>query len=102
LARVESIEVDGSPPPGSLQLVIGEATYALPVRQVIDPAAERARLDKEIRKLEGEVSKIEAKLANAQFLARAPEEVVEEQRERRDEALSAAARLRQASARLAG
>jgi valyl-tRNA synthetase len=102
LARIESIEADGVLPPGSLQLVIGEATYALPVGEVIDLAAERARLDREIRKLEGEVSKIEAKLGNAQFLARAPEEVVEEQRERRSEALSTAARLRQASARLAG
>ncbi len=102
LARIESIEVDGVLPPGSLQLVIGEAIYALPLGEVIDLAAERARLDKEIRKLEGEVAKIEAKLGNAQFLARAPEEVVEEQRERRSEALSTAARLRQASARLAG
>ncbi|TXL74267.1 valine--tRNA ligase [Vineibacter terrae] len=102
LARINGIELDGALPSGSLQVVVGEATYALPVGAVIDLAAERARLDKEIRKLEGEVSKIDAKLGNAQFLARAPEEVVEEQRERREEALSVAARLRQATARLAG
>jgi valyl-tRNA synthetase len=102
LARIEGIELGGALPSGSLQVVIGEATYALPVGTVIDLAAERVRLDKEIRKLEGEVSKIDAKLGNAQFLARAPEEVVEEQRERRDAALSTAARLRQATARLAG
>jgi valyl-tRNA synthetase len=101
LARVDGIEVGAAIPPGSLQLVIGEATYALPVASVIDLATERARLDKEIRKLEGEVSKIDAKLGNAQFMARAPEDVVEEQRERRDAALSTAARLKQATARLA-
>ena len=101
LARIENIELDGAVPPGALQLVIGDATYALPVAEVIDLKVERTRLDKEIRKLEGEVTKIEAKLGNAQFLARAPEEVVEEQRERREEALSTAARLRQATARLA-
>ncbi|MCW5745567.1 MAG: valine--tRNA ligase [Alphaproteobacteria bacterium] len=102
LARVDGVEIGGSLPPGSLQLVIGEATYALPVATVIDLAAERARLDKEIRKLEGEVSKIDAKLGNAQFMARAPEDVVEEQRERRDAALSTATRLKQATAQLAG
>jgi len=101
LARIDSVELDGTVPSGALQLVIGEATYALPVAEVIDLKAERARLDKEIRKLEGEVSKIDAKLGNAQFLAKAPDEVVEEQRERREEALSTAARLRQATARLA-
>ncbi|HJQ55918.1 MAG TPA: valine--tRNA ligase [Vineibacter sp.] len=102
LARVDGIEVGASIPKGSLQVVVGEATYALPVASVIDLAAERARLEKEIHKLEGEVSKIDAKLGNAQFMARAPEDVVEEQRERRDTALSTAARLKQATARLAG
>jgi valyl-tRNA synthetase len=102
LARVEGIEIGGAVRSGSLQLVIGEATYALPVGEVIDLAAERARLDKEVRRLEGEVSKIDAKLGNAQFVARAPEEVVEEQRERRRDALSTAARLRQATAQLSG
>ncbi|HKV00317.1 MAG TPA: valine--tRNA ligase [Vineibacter sp.] len=101
LARIEGIEIDRAVPSGVLQLVVGEATYALPVAEVIDLKAERARLEKEIRKLEGEVSKIEAKLSNAQFLAKAPEEVVDEQRARREEALSTAARLRQATARLA-
>ncbi|TWT00672.1 valine--tRNA ligase [Reyranella sp. CPCC 100927] len=96
LARVDGVEIDGSVPSGVLQLVVGEATYALPVADVIDLKAERLRLEKEIRKLEGEVTKIDAKLGNAQFLAKAPEEVVEEQRERRAEALSTIARLKQA------
>ena len=63
--------------------MVGEATYALPVGEVIDLKAEGARLQKEIKKLGDEIAKIDAKLGNAAFVSRAPEEVVEEQRERR-------------------
>ena len=102
LARVETIRLDTPAPKGALQIVLGEATYALPVADVIDLKAERARLEKEIRKLDGEVSKIDAKLGNAQFMSKAPEDVVAEQRERRDDAVATTARLRQAMDRLAG
>jgi valyl-tRNA synthetase len=87
-------------PTNALQLVVGEATYALPVGDVIDLAAESARLQKEIRKLADEIGKIDAKLGNAQFVARAPEEVVEEQRERRTQAEQTRARLSTALERL--
>lgn len=100
LARVEAIEVEAAAPRGALQIVVGEATYVLPVADVIDLGAERARLTKEIGRLEGEVKKIDAKLGNPQFVARAPEEVVEEQRDRRNEALSSRDRLSAALARL--
>ena len=66
--------------------MVGEATYALPVGDVIDLKAEGARLQKEIKKLADEIGKIDAKLGNAAFVSRAPEEVVEEQRERRSQA----------------
>jgi valyl-tRNA synthetase len=102
LARVESIQLDAPAPKGALQVVIGEATYALPVADVIDLKAERARLEKEIRKLDGEVAKIDAKLGNTQFMSKAPEDVVAEQRERPDDAMATTARLRQAMDRLAG
>ena len=62
--------------------MVGEATYALPVGDVIDLKAEGARLSKEIKKLSDEVGKIDAKLGNPDFVRRAPEEVVEENRER--------------------
>jgi len=100
LGRIERIDVGGTAPRGALQVVLGEATYALPVAEVIDLAAERARLQKEIGRLAGEVAKIDAKLGNPQFTARAPQEVVEEQRERRDEASAARERLGAALARL--
>ena len=60
---------------------------------VIDLKAEGARLQKEIKKLSDEVGKIDAKLGNASFMARAPEEVVEEQRERRSQAEQTRTRL---------
>ncbi|MBU8877004.1 valine--tRNA ligase [Reyranella sp. MMS21-HV4-11] len=100
LARIEGVEAAASAPRASLQIVVGEATYALPVGEVIDLKAESARLQKEIKKLADEVGKIDAKLANAAFVARAPEEVVEEQRERRAQAEQTAARLSAALERL--
>ncbi|MBN9513558.1 MAG: valine--tRNA ligase [Alphaproteobacteria bacterium] len=100
LARIEGVEPAASAPKASLQLVVGEATYALPVGDVIDLKAESARLQKEIKKLADEVGKIDAKLGNAAFVSRAPEEVVEEQRERRTQAEQTRARLSAALERL--
>jgi valyl-tRNA synthetase len=57
-------------------------------------------LQKEIKKLDDEIAKIDAKLGNANFVARAPEEVVEEQRERRQQAEQTHARLAAALKRL--
>ena len=100
LARIEGVEPASVAPKSALQIVVGEATYALPVGEVIDLAAESARLQKEIKKLTDEIAKIDAKLGNAQFVARAPEEVVEEQRERRAQAEQTRARLSTALERL--
>ena len=102
LARIEGVEAATSAPKASLQLVVGEATYALPVGDVIDLKAESARLQKEIKKLADEVAKIDAKLGNAAFVSRAPEEVVEEQRERRTQAEQTRIRLSAALERLGG
>jgi valyl-tRNA synthetase len=100
LARVEGIAAATAAPKASLQIVLGEATYALPVGEVIDLKAEAARLAKEIKKLADEIAKIDAKLGNANFVSRAPEEVVEEQRERRAQAEQTRARLSAALKRL--
>jgi valyl-tRNA synthetase len=100
LARVEGIDAAATAPKASLQIVIGEATYALPVGEVIDLKAEGVRLEKEIKKLSDEIAKIDAKLGNPNFVSRAPEEVVEEQRERRAQAEQTRARLSAALKRL--
>jgi valyl-tRNA synthetase len=103
LARLASIEPsEAVPAKGSAQAVIDETTLVLPLAGIIDLDKERARLTKEIEKNASEVEKIDRKLGNAQFLEKAPDEVVEEQRERRAEAQAAIERLRQALARVAG
>jgi valyl-tRNA synthetase len=69
-------------PRGSAQLVLDEATVILPLADAIDVATERVRLSKERDKVAGEARKIAQKLGNADFVRRAPEEVVEENRDR--------------------
>ncbi len=101
LARLSSIEaVEGDLPKGAIQDVIDEATMALPIAAVIDVAAEKARLSKEIAKLDGELVRFDKKLGNAGFLAKAPVEVVDEERRRREETAETRARLDQALSRL--
>ncbi|MCB9948409.1 MAG: valine--tRNA ligase [Rhodospirillaceae bacterium] len=103
LARLSSLATTDVPPPrGSAQAVLGTATVILPLADVIDLEQERARLGREIAKAEGEIKKLDGKLANPQFLAKAPEEVVAEQRERREEYAATRDRLRAALASVAG
>jgi valyl-tRNA synthetase len=101
LGRLERIgPVDGQAPKSAAQFVLDETTLFLPLEGVIDFAKERARLEKEIAKLGAEISKLDAKLGNANFLDRAPEEVVEEQRDRHEEANATRAKLEEALKRL--
>jgi valyl-tRNA synthetase len=100
LARIEGPTETSEIEKTAAQVVVDEATFAMPLAGVIDLAAERTRLSKEIDRLSGEIGKIDAKLGNAGFVAKAPPEVVEEQRERRSEADQALAKLRQALDRI--
>ncbi len=101
LARLSSAEAGDTIPQGSAQFVLEEATVALPLGDVIDFAKERVRLEKDLKKAEEEIARFDAKLSNAQFVARAPEEVLAEQREKRAEAAALASRLAEAVKRLA-
>ncbi|MBV8977471.1 MAG: valine--tRNA ligase [Alphaproteobacteria bacterium] len=101
LARLASAHAADALPQGCAQFVLGEATVALPLGDVIDFAKERARLEKELKKAQDEIARFDAKLSNEQFVARAPEDVLAEQREKRAEAQALAARLKEAVARLA-
>jgi len=102
LARLSDISFASAPPAGSVQLLVRGEIAALPLAGVIDLAAERARLEKELTKIADDVSRIDRKLGNADFMARAPEEVVEEQRERREEALDRESKVHAALERLKG
>jgi valyl-tRNA synthetase len=101
LARLGEVRAADAAPAGAVPFVIGEATAALAVAEHIDVAAERARLAKEIAALATDAERTSKKLANPDFVARAPEEVVEENRERLAEAEAATAKLEAALARLA-
>ncbi len=101
LARLSEISFAAEVPRQSVQVIVRKTLAALPLQGIIDLDAEKARLTKEIAKLSGEAQKIEAKLNNADFVARAPEEIVEENRERLAEALSQVEKLGVARARLA-
>ncbi|MGF1594971.1 MAG: class I tRNA ligase family protein, partial [Kiloniellaceae bacterium] len=101
LARVETIVFDRAVPQGSVQDVLDECTLVLPLAEVIDLGQERQRLRKEMDKLQGEIVKLDRKLNNEQFLAKAPEEVVAEQRERLADSQQVLAKLQTAIERLA-
>jgi valyl-tRNA synthetase len=96
LARLSEVTLADAAPKGSARFVVGEATAALPLEGVIDLAAEKARLTKEQAKLADEIAKIDGKLGNANFVARAPEEVIEEQKERREAAEARRAKIAEA------
>jgi valyl-tRNA synthetase len=100
LARVSEISSAATAPPGSVQLVVRGEVAALPLKGVIDLAAERARLAKEMAKAEADIARVDGKLGNANFVARAPEDVVEEEKEKRAEAVARKAKIAEALARL--
>lgn len=100
LARLSEISFADTAPPQSAQMVIRGEVSALPLAGIIDIAAETGRLSKEIEKIVQEVAKIDAKLGNADFMARAPEEIVEEQHERRADFTERMAKLKEALSRL--
>jgi valyl-tRNA synthetase len=102
LARAASVHaVDEAESKGSVQMVVDEATILLPLAEIVDLAQERTRLTREIGKLSDDIDKVEKKLANQAFVAKAPPEVVDEQRERRDEWMAARSKFEDALRRLA-
>lgn len=101
LARAETVSLADAAPSGAAQIIVGEATVCLPLAGVIDLGAEKTRLQKEAGKLEGEISKIEKKLSNPAFVAKAPEEVVDGEREKVAESKEKLEKVQTALGRLA-
>ncbi|HEX4572011.1 MAG TPA: class I tRNA ligase family protein, partial [Dongiaceae bacterium] len=99
LARLSAIEFEAQVK-GAVQLVIEGATILLVLAGHVDVERERARLTKEIERAKGEAAKIEKKLANEAFVAKAAPEVVEDQREKLAEMKALIAKLAGALDRL--
>jgi len=100
LARVADISFADAVPQGAVQLVVRGEAAALPLKGVIDLDAERARLAKEMTKADADIARVDAKLNNPNFVSRAPEEVVEEEKEKREEALARKVKIAEALQRL--
>ncbi|MBI5131891.1 MAG: class I tRNA ligase family protein, partial [Rhodopseudomonas palustris] len=100
LARVGDITFADAAPQGAVQLLVRGDVAALPLKGVIDFAVEQARLEKELGKAEADIKRAEAKLANEKFVANAAEEVVEEEKEKREAALARKMKILEALLRI--
>jgi valyl-tRNA synthetase len=100
LARVGEVGFAEAAPKGSAQIVIGEATACLPLGDLIDLGAETARLTKELAKNADEIARLDKKLGNPNFVAKAAPEVVEAEREKLAEFAEARTRLEVALGRV--
>jgi valyl-tRNA synthetase len=100
LARLGEISFVDQAPQGAVQLLVRGEVAALPLKGVIDLAAEQARLDKELAKADADIKRVDAKLSNEKFVANAPEEIVEEEKEKRDAAVARKEKILEALERL--
>ena len=102
LARLENIDtLDGAAPNGAISVVVGEATYYLPLAGVIDIDAEKSRLSKNLEKLTKEIASVSGRLNNENFVAKAPDHVIAENKKGLEEAKIKADKINQALERLA-
>jgi valyl-tRNA synthetase len=102
MARISEVTRAPVYKPGTIQLVVRGETVGLALSGFVDLAAERTRLAKEMTKADADIARVDQKLGNPNFVARAPEELVEEEKEKRDEAEARRAKLAEALERLKG
>jgi valyl-tRNA synthetase len=100
MARLGEISFADAAPQGAVQLLVRGEVAALPLKGVVDFSGEKARLDKELTKAEADIKRVDAKLGNEKFVANAPEEIVEEEKEKRDAAVARKAKILEALERL--
>jgi valyl-tRNA synthetase len=100
MARLADIAFADAAPQGAVQLLVRGEVAALPLKGVIDLSAEKARLDKEMAKADADIKRVDAKLSNEKFVANAPEEIVEEEKEKHEAALARKAKILEALERL--
>ena len=87
---------------GQVSIVTHNATAYLPLSELVDLAAERERIAKEKAKAEGHLKGIEAKLNNEAFTSKAPEHIVQNQREQAEKLRALIAQLEQSEAAMRG
>ena len=102
MARLDETATAPSQPAGSVSTLVGSSVAALHIADLIDRAEAQKRLDKEVAQLEKDIVSTEKKLANADFVARAPEEIVEENRDRVKDWSARRDKLKAARTSLAG
>ena len=100
MARLADISFADAAPEGAVQVLVRGEVAALPLKGVIDFSAEKARLDKELAKAEADIKRVDAKLGNDKFVANAPEEIVEEEKEKREAAVARKTKILEALERL--
>jgi valyl-tRNA synthetase len=100
MARLSEISFADRAPEGAVQILVRGEVAALPLKGVIDFAAEKARLEKELAKAEADIARVDAKLSNEKFVANAKEEIVEEEKDKREAALARKAKIEEALERL--
>jgi valyl-tRNA synthetase len=100
MARLGEVSFADRAPEGAVQLLVRGEVAALPLKGVIDLSAEKARLDKELAKADADIKRVDSKLANEKFVANAPEEIVEEEKEKREAAVARKAKIIEALERL--
>jgi len=96
MARLDGAQLEIEVPEGAIATVLGEATLALRIADLIDVGEAKARLDKELKGLEKDITGLDKKLSNANFIAKAPPEVVDENRERLTDSRARLAKLKTA------
>ena len=101
LARIDSITVADTPPKGAVTVAVEGGTFCLPLADVIDVGAEKARLEKTLARLEKEMGGLKGRLSNPKFVESAPEDVVEDTRAQLAQKEDEAAKLAAARDRLA-
>jgi len=100
LARLSNLSLAAEAPKGAITVAVEGGVFCLPLADIIDLEAEKARLEKALTKLAKEIGGLKGKLGNAKFLEKAPEAVVAENRENLTRAEAEAGKITEAINRL--
>ncbi len=102
IARLEELKISNDEvPEGAVQVVLGAATLVFPMATSMNVGEEKVRLEKEIIRLGGEIERIDNKLSNKNFIEKAPKDVVEAEKVKRDDYEKSLSKVNEALERIA-